>query len=379
MTLSRAWSRSLVAALLLLSATLVVSAASALGGTPSRAALHAQHHGSFARPSLRRAKRVPPSKSAAATHPLYWGAWIGSQLTGAEAPWDYRAVTRFEQDAGRGVSLVSFASPFANCSTPACTAYPFPRAAFSLIRANGTIPFLSWASASLPVSPVEPAYRLRSVIDGQFDSYIVNWATAAREWGHPFFLRFDWEMNAVDFPWSARANGNTPAEYVLAWRHVHNLFAEAGASNATWVWCPNTDPGQPPGTLAGLYPGNAYVDWTCLDGYNTDGPWRSFSSVFQSYYKALTERVAPSKPMLIGETASTEVGGSKAAWIAGMFSAISHFPNIHGLIWFDRNTGGDWPVETSTAAQQAFREGVTSGPFVANQFTNLNTSPIPAP
>jgi hypothetical protein len=36
------------------------------------------------------------------------------------------AVTQFEAMAGKPVSLVHFASPFANCSTSPCEFYSFP-------------------------------------------------------------------------------------------------------------------------------------------------------------------------------------------------------------------------------------------------------------
>ncbi len=327
------------------------------------------------------APAVSHRASASSTSaPLYWGAWIGAQLTGTEAPWDYRAVTRFEQMVGKGVSLVSFSSPFANCTGQPCTPYSFPSAPFSRIRANGAIPFFSWSSASLPVSATEPAYSLRAVSEGRFDGYIDSWATAARDWGHPFFLRFDWEMNASTFPWSATASGNGPAEYVAAWRHVHQIFTRVGARNATWVWCPNADPDQDPELLAAMYPGDAYVDWTCLDGYNSDDPWRTFAGIVEDDYAVISEQIAPGKPMIIGETASTEVGGSKAEWISQMFGSLRRLPDIRGLIWFDRTTGGaDWPAESSPSSLAAFSRGVRAGSFVGSRYAGLGGSPIAPP
>ena len=106
------------------------------------------------------------------------------------------------------------------------------------------------------------------MIEGHHDAYIREFAEAAKAWGHPFFLRFNWEMNGNWFPWSEGVNGNQPGEYVAAWRHVHDIFTQVGATNATWVWCPNVDPASKLHDLASLYPGDAYVDWTGLDGYN---------------------------------------------------------------------------------------------------------------
>jgi beta-mannanase len=34
------------------------------------------------------------------------------------------------------------------------------------------------------------------------------------------------------------------------------------------VWCPNIDPNTNWGALDQPYPGDSYVDWTCLDVYN---------------------------------------------------------------------------------------------------------------
>ena len=196
--------------------------------------------------------------SAATRSPraLYWGAWIGSQITGAEAPWDMRAVSRFELEAGKPVSVIQFSAPFADCSHTPCSFYAFPAAAMEKVRRHGAIPFFSWASQSTPSEIEEPHFRLASVIDGTYDPFIRSFAEAAKTWGHPFFLRFNWEMNGFWFPWSEGVNGNKAGEYVAAWRHVHDIFTSIGATNATWVWCPYVDPEDGLRDLASLYPGN---------------------------------------------------------------------------------------------------------------------------
>ncbi|MBS1890514.1 MAG: beta-mannanase [Actinobacteria bacterium] len=318
---------------------------------------------------------------------VYWGAWIGDQLTGHEAPWDMSAVGDFEAEVGKAPSLIEFSSPFAECSGNACASDPFPLTPMEDIRAYGAIPFFSWSSQSLPSSTDGPGYRLAAIAAGSQDPYIREFAEAAAAWGHPFFLRFDWEMNGGWFPWGAGANGNTAADYVAAWRHVHQIFAEAGATDVTWVWCPYVDPGGSLADLGPLYPGDGYVDWTCLDGYNW-GPaarppqkWQSFSHLFGSSYRQITESLAPSKPMLVAETASTEQGGSKAEWIAQAFAALAEeFPRIQGLVWFDKvDDGMDWPLETSSAATSAFAEGIADPRFLTNEFGDLDESPIPPP
>src|SRR5436190_3670193 len=178
------------------------------------------------------ANTAPPPPS----NRVYWGAWIGDQFTGAQPPWDMSAVSQFEQLAGKPISIEHFGSPWADCSTSPCTDYSFPSTPFNDIRAHGSIPFLSWGSQSMPFNVNDPNFQLADIINGSHDSYIRAFATKARDWGHPFFLRFDWEMNGNWFPWGEQANGNSPGEYVAAWRHVHDIFTSLGATNASWVW-----------------------------------------------------------------------------------------------------------------------------------------------
>ncbi len=335
----------------------------------------------------RRARRACAAQaSTAPASSLYWGAWIGDQLTGTEAPWDMSAVNKFEQSMGKSLSLLHFATPFADCSQSPCSFYEFPAENMESVRRHGAIPFLDWSSQSTPSSLDEPDFQLADVISGTYDSYIREFAEEAREWGHPFFLRFDWEMNGDWFPWSEGVNGNQPGEYVTAWRHVHNIFTAAGATNATWVWCPNVDPGKQMQSLASLYPGDEYVDWTSLDGYNwgtmpsRPSGWVSFDRLFRSSYEEITTSIAPGKPLVIGEVGSSEHGGSKSEWIEQMLSELpTEFPDVRGVIWFDKTTEGDWQIETSAAATSAFAAGIQASPYEGGNYAGLGGGAVQPP
>ena len=170
-------------------------------------------------------------------------------------------------------------------------------------------------------------------------------------------------MNGFWFPWSEGINGNKPGEFVAAWRHVHDIFTAGGATNATWVWCPNVDFTSSLTPLEELYPGDDYVDWTCLDGFNwgktaNSAGWQSFNQVFHSTYKRML-KIAPSKPMVIGEIASDERGGSKADWISNLLASIpAKYRKVRGLIWYEeKDHGTRWPIESSQAGHQRLRQG----------------------
>jgi mannan endo-1,4-beta-mannosidase len=328
-----------------------------------------------------RARKKPPK--------LYWGAWIGKQLTGTEAPYDMSAVSKFQGIVGKPLSIVEFAVPWANCSKSPCYFYPFPTQQMQDIRNYGAIPILGWNSAAIGMHPVDqPDFQLSDVIAGKYDSYIASFASAARDWGHPFFLRFNWEMNGDWFSWSEGVNGNQPGESNAAWRHVHNIFTSVGATNASWVWCPLAEVNK--NTRAGLraiYPGDGYVDWTCLDGYNWGNapanphPWRSFNKIFRKDYRNITKRIARSKPMMIAEIGSHSGPGSKPRWLRKMFKLLkTDYRRIRAFVWFDViDRTIDWPIETSPAVTKAFSRGVGAPRFLGNAFGNIAASPIPPP
>jgi len=304
---------------------------------------------------------------------LFWGAWIGDHFAGGQPPWNMAAVGEFERLAGKGMSLVEFSTPSYDCRVSPCKAFPFQATLFNRIRAHGSIPFFSWASDSIPVSRSQPDFQLQDVTAGNYDPYFRAWATAAKAWAHPFFLRFNWEMNGGWFPWGESANGNRPGDFVAAWRHVHDIFTAVGATNVTWVWCPSVDVANTYTPMAQLYPGDAYVDWTCLDGYNWDRPWLTFDQVFRSSYDTVVS-LAPTKPMIIGEMSSTEAGGSKSAWITDALQNIATgYPQIKGAIWMEAyDSDQDWPIETSVDARAAFAAGIASSKFIGNAFARLS-------
>ncbi len=318
--------------------------------------------------------------------PTYWGAWIGDQITGTDAPWDMAPVSHFEQMVGKGLSLIEFSSSWQVCGRT-CSPYEFPFEAMDNVRRYGAIPVYSWGAESSPRgSEFQPEFQLADIIGGAYDSYIAQFANEARAWGHPFFLRPNWEMNGNWFPWSELANGNAPGQYVAAWRHIHDIFAAVGATNATWVWCPyaDTEKRLKKTPLKPLYPGDSYVDWTCLDGYNwgrnpvNPKPWRSFGELFDPAYEEVTRKVAPRKPLMLGEFATSPNGGHKAAWIRQLFERLPRrYPRVRALIYFNTvDRGVDWPLETSPPAAKAFSKGISKGIYANNRFGELASAPI---
>lgn len=302
------------------------------------------------------------------SHSIYWGAYIeGPQTYGylyggtwSTAPWcdpgTQCALAQFEHDAGKAPSIEHY-------GLPAPWNQSFDTGAANLVESRGDIPAIDMSTGSAALS---------SIASGAYDLSIILWAQAAKAFGHPFFLLLDEEMNGTWYPYSPGQNGNTAAGFVAAWRHMHNIFTSVGATNVTWVWCPNIDPNGMFTPYSQLYPGDSYVDWTGLIGYNWGGSlWASFSSLFASSYSALRQ-LAPTKPILIGETASAEAGGSKSSWIKELLTTQlpQNFPQIKALLWmnwriYEKGAWNPWEIESSATSQQAFAAGISS-PYYAS-------------
>jgi beta-mannanase len=215
----------------------------------------------------------------------------------------------------------------------------------------GRVPFVNWELFGA---------TLDDIAGGTYDTLLNQRATAAKKLGKQFFIDFGAEMNGDWSPWGGADNGKSSAKYVAAYRHVHDIFVAAGATNAIWAFCPNVTSVPDAAWNAHLeyYPGDSYVDWMCVDGYNWgtsesgDG-WQSFYQVFKDIYPTLASK---NKPIIIGEMASTELGGDKAAWIAQIVPALKNqFPLIKGLVWFDINKETDWRISSSAASEAAFK------------------------
>jgi hypothetical protein len=215
----------------------------------------------------------------------------------------------------------------------------------------GRIPFVNWELYGAAFD---------DIIAGKDDAMITQRAVAAGKLAKNLFLDFGAEMNGDWSPWSGAQNGKSSAKYIAAYRHVHDLFVNNGASNVIWAFCPNVTsvPDEAWNEPLDYYPGDSYVDWTCVDGYNwgtssSGDSWQTFSQVFKDIYSVLATK---NKPIIIGEMASTELGGDKAAWIAQIVPTLkSEFPLIKGLLWFDINKETDWRISSSAASEAAFK------------------------
>jgi hypothetical protein len=247
---------------------------------------------------------------------------------------------------------------------------PFPRSELEPVWRSGAVPMITWE----PWTYREKGFPLRRIAAGAYDGYVRGAARAAEAWGHPILLRFAHEMNGNWYPWGR--SRNTPAVYKAAWRHVVSVFRAEGALNLKWVWTPNVDnSGRYP--FARFYPGDRWVDWVGLDGFNWGARerWQSFGEIFDRSYRVLTR--LSRRPVIIAETGSSERGGSKARWVRrALDSELPRLTRIRALVWFSQPFNGvDVRVNTSHAALKALRKAVRAPRYRPNRTGFLEALP----
>ena len=213
----------------------------------------------------------------------------------------------------------------------------------------------SWEAGAVPMITWEPIDRpLQAIARGDYDGYITQSARDAVAFGRPILLRFAHEMNGDWTPWSLH-----PRDYVAAWRHIVRIFRREGASQVHFVWSPNT------GSFDEYFPGDRWVDYVALDGYNFGAKynsWDSFSAIFDSSYRDLVR--LSRRPVIIAEFASTDQGGDKAAWMRDTLSSgvLDRYPRIRALVWFNIDKEADWRINSSGDTLAAFRSMI-QGPL----------------
>jgi Glycosyl hydrolase family 26 len=287
------------------------------------------------------------SASASAT-PIKLGVYDAQQGQ-VGAPEDPKVLDEYAGMVGRKPDIVM---DYSNVTDPLLT-----QTEISNLVSRGETPMVTWqlfqSGYSGPTTPLD------QIAAGNYDSYLRKAATLAKTIPSEVMIRFGHEMNGDWYGWS----GN-PTAYVNAWRHIVTVFRQEGANNVKWVWSPTVDYGNYP--FAAYFPGDSWVDYVALDGYNwgTAGlgtnHWESLYEVFASSYAKITQMSA--KPVIIAETSSGEVGGSKAAWIReGFLKTIPQkFPRVAAVVWYDRNNEEDWRINSSSASLNAYREVVAS-------------------
>ncbi len=194
-------------------------------------------------------------------------------------------------------------------------------------------------------------FSLDNIIAGKYDASIKNFSAGAQKYGCPVILSLFHEMNGNWDEWDGPVGTNSAAKIISAWKHVHNLVT---ASNVKWAWAVNnvSVPDTEANEAYHYYPGDAYVDYVGVDGFNLNDPWTSFSDVFDTAISHLQQYNKPIYIFSMGAVANSK----KAAWIAdGLGVQVKKYKNLAGWVWFNQNgADGNWSFNSDAASLAAF-------------------------
>lgn len=214
----------------------------------------------------------------------------------------------------------------------------------------------AWGHGAYVLVKLEPnGVSLASVAAGGSDAYLRDYADAVVAFGHPVILSFGHEMNGTWYSWG---HGHaSPAMFVAAWRHIVQVFRDAGAANVTWLWTVNSVNGAS-SALRQWWPGTAWVDWTGIDGYYFR-PTDTFGSVFGQTIADV--RAISGAPLLIAETAVGTTPNRESQIDALAAGVRAH--HLAGLVWFDEAQHAgiyhqNWRLEDDADACRAFTTAV---------------------
>ena len=246
----------------------------------------------------------------------YLGAWIKpAELTHAGR---LQAVDGLEASLGRRLKIVNTYRRFEQLAgTPSDQEF----------LAEGATLMISWATGDN-----------RSILTGEHDRLIRAQADAIRATGHPVLLRLRWEMDRPNL----RATMWSGADYIAAWKHVRDIFAQQKADNVSWVWCPTAE-GFIRGDAPAFYPGDDQVDWTCVDVY-AGTVFRPIGALMGPFLRWAAPHP---KPIIIGEFGVAKAWGSagRAAWLTDAERTFKANRQIKAVVYFESDPAGNGPKQ----------------------------------
>jgi hypothetical protein len=255
---------------------------------------------------------------------------------------------------------------------------------------NGTILQLNelWSGGSTPWVNLTfgTGGSTAEVAAGTMDADISRWAGYVKRWldgenlrpttvptaGRSVIIAPFPEMNwSGGFPYQCQ-----PSTFAAAYNHVVAVVeAELGPTfkeKVRWAFAANNGSGVNCGTIASYYPGPTNVDFMAFSGYNqfgAGGPNDSPSQVMGEALAAL-KGLAPTKPIIVAQTAACTTNGTRPTWIADMVSLLRDDANVLGFLWFNKNNSGqgatecDWRIWNGTTADAAWDTALDGASYV---------------
>lgn len=185
----------------------------------------------------------------------------------------------------------------------------------------------------------------KQIAAGDLDDSVIDvQAQRIKEYGQrtgkKVFLSFDLEMD------TRTPDNGTPADYVRAYRHIHDRFRELGVDNVVWTWI-ITGYLDHADLFKSMYPGDEYVDWIGYNQYNyylchkTD--WLSFAQTQHATHDWIRANLSDDKPLMLSEFGSAsdpKRPDRQADWYAQVPGVLKELEGVKAALqWNYRDPG----------------------------------------
>ena len=237
---------------------------------------------------------------------------------------------RWMEPTGKGITIAATFMDFEEGD-----AETFVPAELESAWERGYIPFVNLSVGNL----AEPRTS-EHIAEGYLDGDIRSWARAYADWssqgGRRAFIAPLQEMNGY---WVTY--GGDEVQFKKAYQRIRMIFEAEGVrpEAVSWVFAPNgwAEEGY---EFERYYPGDEAVDVVAFSSFNwgecSNWPkWETYDEIFQPYLERMTA-MAPDKPIFIAETGTVSEGGDKDLWIKDTFSSLAAYPNLRGILYFNR-------------------------------------------
>ncbi|WP_258308282.1 glycoside hydrolase family 26 protein [Streptomyces sp. NWU339] len=294
------------------------------------------------------------------------GAWFGAFVPHERADLENR-VEAYEQRVGRKLDIVY---TYHDMSLPEGTRREGQLLSPEEQRVGkDRMLLLSWESKWWGgTKEQQPTWQ--EIADGDLDATVIDvQARRVKDYGQrtgkKVFLSFDLEMD------TRTPDNGTPAQYVKAYRHIHDRFRELGVDNVVWTWI-ITGYLSHGDLFKGMYPGDEYVDWIGYNQYNYyrchKTKWLTFEQTQTATHDWIRENISADKPLMLsefGSAADDSRSERQAEWYARVPPVLKGLDGVKAALqWNHRDPGPHCDLAVANeAAWESLRE-VVSDPYL---------------
>jgi beta-mannanase len=283
---------------------------------------------------------MPQTAYSAANTKLKWGVYAGGEVNEA---------IEVQRTVGRKPDYLPTFVHWGNNSD-----FPSKMAEYAYLQRQTLVIYWEAMDYNAENPETDGRFSYGEILTGKFDGYLETFAGVAAKYGRPIILIPFEEMNGNWYPWAVTLNGNTPQKHIDAYRYVRRFFDKA--TNVKFGWAINNDsiPDTQDSEPLTYYPGDKYVDYVGVNGFNFGDPWQSWTEVFDDSLKKLATL---NKPIIIFSMASG-TDTKKEKWITTAGEEISSYDKLEGWIWFNQKKEQDWRIWSDPRSLRAFKRSM---------------------